>query len=244
MSYAIKHSNKNARAQDSLQLELKEFDEADRSFTAIASVESPDRAGDVISVKGWKLENYRKNPVLLSHHDLYSPPVGKAVRTPWVSGKQLLFRPKFSSTNPQADLLFGLFKEKMLKGFSVGFLPIRFEKIKDKKGSSDRMSFHDPIFYKEQELLEISVVAIPAHQDALAEIRGFVRRGMLAVPEQYLNEDVFTLDDEEVVELEDEQIEIGVSDGEFKKMVKVAVDSALGRLQDDDESVIGGRSLL
>ncbi len=49
------------------------------SLTLQASIESEDRAGDVIRAEGWELDNYRLNPVILwtHRHDLL--PVGKSI---------------------------------------------------------------------------------------------------------------------------------------------------------------------
>ena len=46
----------------------------------VASEESEDRYGYVISVRGWQLANFRKNPVFLFAHDNHIPPVGKVVK--------------------------------------------------------------------------------------------------------------------------------------------------------------------
>ena len=50
-----------------------------KSITFRASIESEDRAGDVIKAEGWELDNYRQNPVVLwaHRHDLL--PIGKSV---------------------------------------------------------------------------------------------------------------------------------------------------------------------
>jgi len=231
MAYAIKHGDKKALAQDSFELELKNFDESDRSFDAVASVESADRAGDIIMVKGWDLTNYMKNPVVLAHHNYYSPPIGISARKPWVVGNKLKFRPKFSSTNPEADILFNLYKEKMLRGFSVGFLPIESEKMKNDKEDPDKPLFQIPTRFIKQELLEVSAVSIPAHQDALAEIKTFVRRGLLDIPARYLDEELFELEKEEII-VDGEPLD--VSPDEFSQMVKSSVKACLGQLEDED----------
>ena len=49
------------------------------SLTLQASIESEDRAGDVIRAEGWELDNYRLNPVILwtHRHDLFAVLLGR-----------------------------------------------------------------------------------------------------------------------------------------------------------------------
>src|SRR4051812_16619520 len=49
-----------------------------RAIDFIISTATPDRYGDTIAVNGWRLENFRKNPVVLWLHNNQQPPVAKA----------------------------------------------------------------------------------------------------------------------------------------------------------------------
>jgi hypothetical protein len=49
-----------------------------RSLDFVISTASVDRYGDTVAVDGWKLTNFRKNPVVLWMHDNTMLPVGKA----------------------------------------------------------------------------------------------------------------------------------------------------------------------
>jgi hypothetical protein len=49
-----------------------------RKVTFIITTGVPDRDRDTLSVDGWKVENYLKNPVVLWAHNYRSLPVGKA----------------------------------------------------------------------------------------------------------------------------------------------------------------------
>jgi hypothetical protein len=73
--------------------------------------------------------------------------------------------------NPIARIAYGLYKGAFLNAVSVGFVPIRWE-----DGASSAASGSAGVTpsstcrrkYLEQELLEVSAVAIPANPDALA----------------------------------------------------------------------------
>ena len=89
--------------------EIKDVDEEERSLVAYASTEVVDRDGEILKASGARLENYRKNPVVLWAHGRYQLPIGKAL---WikVDDNGLLFKPQFARTN-FADEVFYLFRE-------------------------------------------------------------------------------------------------------------------------------------
>jgi len=144
--------------------ELKAFSDEGRSFTAIASTESKDREGDILKANGWKLKNFRKNPVLLWAHDASGLPIGKAVNIDISDGK-MFFDAKFATQemNPLAEQVWQMFKAGFLRAFSVRFDPITWEDAPPEAGKSARVGR----IYKSQELLEISAVNIPANAEAL-----------------------------------------------------------------------------
>ena len=55
----FKHDGKQVYGSDFGSV-VKGVDSSNRTLTMIASDESVDRDGDIISVKGWQLENYQK----------------------------------------------------------------------------------------------------------------------------------------------------------------------------------------
>ncbi len=147
--------------------DIKEINEEDHSFWAIASTETPDRSNDVIEAAGWELENFKANPVVPWAHDYYSPPVGKAVDIK-IEGGKLFFKVQFAVEEYEfAATIFKLYKGGYLKAFSVGFIPKAHEAIRsepDDDGYQRLLGFR----FKRQELLEISAVPVPANPEALA----------------------------------------------------------------------------
>ena len=143
---------------------------ATRRITAIASTEALDRSGDSISVSGWQLENYRKNPVVLSGHDPLRP-VGRATRV-WVESGALRCIIEFpeKGSNPRSDAVWRDVEQRILNGISVGFLAIEGTPLKNGWR------------YTAVELLELSIVSIPANAQCLITRREEIQsRGAPAV---------------------------------------------------------------
>jgi phage head maturation protease len=138
----------------------------------IASTATLDRYHEVIEPNGWRLDAYRRNPVFQNAHNygdiLFT--LGKALVTEVraVGERQALCqRIEFATeVNPVARIAYGLYKGGFLNAVSVGFIPLRWE---DGGNGTDSKGTAAPRRrYVEQELLEVSAVAIPANPDALA----------------------------------------------------------------------------
>ena len=138
-----------------------------RTFSFVFSDESVDRYGDVIHARGWDLKNFNANPIALFGHDASTVEnvVGRA-RNVRVSGSQLVGDIEFmgADVNPAAEVVYQMVKGGFLKTVSVGFAPIEWEPTKDKSRPGG-------IDFKRQELLEISVVPIPANPNALHQAK-------------------------------------------------------------------------
>lgn len=120
----------------------------------VGSDDSVDRYGDKINPKGWDLENFKKNPVIMLNHDYHQFPIGKATN---VKRKEnsLVFDIQFSKTLALAKDAFNLVKEGIMKAWSVGFL------VKEWAKSGGEYTID------KMELLELSLVGIPANPNAL-----------------------------------------------------------------------------
>lgn len=132
----------------------------ERILSIIASTNRRDRDGDVIDQEGWKLDNYRKNPIVLWAHNYRQPAIGKCLELQQTT-TQLQATLEFADT-PFALEVLKLYRSRMQTSFSVHFLPIRWTQIME-GGQVKGLHFH------EQELLEISAVPLPANPDALAK---------------------------------------------------------------------------
>jgi Caudovirus prohead serine protease len=141
----------------------------------IASTATLDRYDEVIEPAGWRLESYRRNPVFQNAHN-YGDIIftlGRALLTEVRSvgaGQALCQRIQFATeVNPVARIAYGLYKGGFLNAVSVGFIPLRWEDGNRTNATDGTNGTASPRRrYLEQELLEVSAVAIPANPDALA----------------------------------------------------------------------------
>ncbi len=127
-----------------------------------SSDETIDRYCELISVSGWRLENYRKNPVVQNAHSCgsVSDTIGKAIITE-VRGDHLFQRISFAvEENPMAKVAYQLYRGGFLNAVSVGFIPLRWE-----NGNKD-LGYRRK--YLEQDLIEVSAVSIPANPNAIS----------------------------------------------------------------------------
>ncbi|MBA4219944.1 MAG: phage major capsid protein [Methylobacterium sp.] len=120
-----------------------------------------DRYGDVIEASGWVLTWFKQNPIALFSHSA-SFPIGRweDVR---VEGGKLLARLALAAagTSARIDELRSLVEQGILRAVSVGFRPIEWDPIDPKQPYGGQL-------YKKQELLECSLVSVPANPAALA----------------------------------------------------------------------------
>lgn len=134
----------------------------------ILSDETVDRYGDVIMASGWDLTNFKKNPIALFNHD--SDEVIGVWENVRVEGKRLIGKLKLAAegTSPTVDKVRRLVQQGILRAVSVGFNPTQYEPL-DAKADP----FWGPFRYLKQELLETSVVSVPANPGATQlSIRG------------------------------------------------------------------------
>lgn len=166
----------------------------------IGSDGSVDRHGDSINPKGWVLDNFQKNPVILLNHDYGGLPIGKATNVKRKDGA-LTFDIKFSKTYELAKTAYSLLKEGILNAWSVGFIPLEWGKA----GGEFTIN--------KMELLELSLVTVPANPNALTP------RQLKSI--EALNKSVTVAPDAEkkavsepvVAPLEEKTPESGVEDG-------------------------------
>lgn len=149
---------------------------SDGQYEFVASDETPDRYGDIVRASGWELANYKRNPIVLFQHQS-SNPVGIATKV-WVESKALMIRIKLAAegTSPFIDTLRKLLDQKIVRAVSVGFLPTKAPNyLKDAKTEAIT-----GLEFNGQELLENSIVSVPANPAALALAKS------LHIPEQHL----------------------------------------------------------
>jgi len=125
----------------------------DGKMIAIASDDSIDRMGDSLEIDRWELKNFKKNPILLAGHQNFPEYVVGVAKNIKTEGNKLIFEPIFHGITELSKNLEKMVTEGFIKAWSVGFIPNALME-KDNKNARN-------------ELLEISLVAVPANANAL-----------------------------------------------------------------------------
>jgi len=147
-----------------LQAEITKAD--DGSFIAVASTNSVDRHGEIVDNNGWDLKAFKKNPVILWGHDHTEPAIGVSKRT-WVEGSgkkaRLMITPVLHDVTERARAVKALIEMGVIKTLSVGFKPLESP---------------DGVTFTKNELLEVSMVNVPANADAqMLAYKGLKKEG-------------------------------------------------------------------
>lgn len=145
-----------------------------RALRFCISTGAVDREQDCVAVGGWDLRQYQRNPVVLWGHDASRLPIGRAFDVA-VEGDALMASVEFiPDTTPEAgafaDAVYRLAKQGFLGATSVGFRPLKWEYTTDKDRGADE--WFPGIDFTEQELVEFSIVTVPANPEALIEEPG------------------------------------------------------------------------
>ena len=180
--YIVKRQEQTAEAEPS-------------KVSFVASTATPDRYGDIVNQSGWSLDAYRRNPIVLLNHDSSQLPIARGKVE--VKNDQLVIDVEFDMDDPRAAEVARKTQKGFMNAVSVGFQPLqsalRAELPKDSPyyGKNGQ-------FFKSAELLEVSIVTIPANGEAtmitqkefnefkssmLHEIRNMIRSELLTLPE-------------------------------------------------------------
>jgi HK97 family phage prohead protease/HK97 family phage major capsid protein len=120
---------------------------------------SVDRMGDVLEPEGWQLDHFRSNPIALFGHK-GDFPIGKwrdvGVRDGRLTGRLELME----AVSERLREVHAAVKAGVLRAVSVGFHPLEVEPLKDSKSGGYR--------FLKSELVECSLVSVPANPNALA----------------------------------------------------------------------------
>jgi len=153
-------------------------------FIVLTRQKEPNRHGNIVQItdgengRGLVLDHYRTNPVVLFDHGMnMTLPIGTSegpdgklsVR---LTKNRAMARAYFSQSLPEAATIYALIDEGILRTASVQFLPKRARKLSIKQRqdfADDEVSMSDGggLDYTESDLLEWSVVSIPADPGAV-----------------------------------------------------------------------------
>ena len=162
----------------------------------VASDETLDRHGEVVSMDSWDLKNYKKNPVLLVNHDYkVQNIVGVAKGLKKNDQNQLVFEPTFHGLTQLSQEVEAMVKGGVLNTVSVGFIP----NYPKKEGQ--------PV---KNELIEISFVPVPANPSA-ERIKSFLNPELDEATQNKIKE-FAEADTEEEEEIDEEEVETGLGE--------------------------------
>lgn len=161
--------------------EVKNLDDDKKRATSVISTASVDRDSEIILPEAFArtLGDFMKNPVFMWGHQWFGAPdkvLGRVV--------DVAMRPKGieatfeydTDINPTADLVWKQVKKGTLRGFSIGFIPVKW--VSRWSDSDEINNLPDELadqlknreiraVYQDIELLEVSQVPIPSNRDAV-----------------------------------------------------------------------------
>lgn len=170
----FKHVVRGTTSTTGVSGQSKEFRDNKKLYIAgMANANIVDRMDERVDPRGLDATDYIKNMQLLAHHS-YCSPVGQVEEldiredgvhfTAWVGDPE-----KAPLTDMQKEIR-SLIAQGILKTVSIGFIP---KKIRA-GAYDDKGNIVEPWVIEEWELLELSVVAIPANQDSIFEMKGLL----------------------------------------------------------------------
>ncbi len=138
----------------------------------IVTTKDRDRDDDRLMPEGADLTAFRKNPALLWGHDYSELPIGTVERISAEADQGLRARWRWLEGDARAERVKNAWRQGVVRAASVGFIPRREEP--NEFGGRDVIAW---------ELLEISLVAIPANPFATRVLKNL---GLLADPREDL----------------------------------------------------------
>lgn len=158
------------------------IDETTRTIRHVISTAALDRRNRIVAVEGWDLGNFRRNPIVFADHD-YSMErvIGRGIDTK-VEGAALVSTTEFAAEG-MGNVAFRLVQAGLVRSWSVGWQGLEshnFGSVKKCQACADAIEAgHEfGVHYTQQELLEYSLVTIPANPEAIMGLQaaGLVRR--------------------------------------------------------------------
>ncbi len=131
-----------------------------------ASTATPDRYQDIIDQASWRLDNYRMNPVVMLDHDYRVEKVVGRGEVAIVDGALDLV-PTWDLESPHGPMVAGMVDRGTVSAVSVGFLPGKSVPRASLPKEDPRCGERGWVYF-DCDLLEVSVVAVPANPEALA----------------------------------------------------------------------------
>lgn len=190
MAHCLSESPSSIVALDSDDLEPPVIDSSKMTARFVITTSARDRHGDIVIPRGCvnHLKNYSRNPRVFFGHKTEELPIASARDcdgnlTLEIFDDKIYSTAYFHGETRESEIVFRLIARKELQASSIGFLPIRAsivledesddlvdletgEEILDFRGN--KSSNVPALRFLEWDMIEWSVVPIPANQEALA----------------------------------------------------------------------------
>lgn len=133
-----------------------------RTVRFVAATEKRANDGGVIEVRGWQLDRYLGNPIVLWAHDSKEPPIGKATKVERTADG-LVIDVEFPTADvyPRGDTFYKLIREGFIRSCSVGF-----RVLEERDPTSQERAAGTRWVATKTELLELSIVPVGSDQGA------------------------------------------------------------------------------
>ena len=160
------------------------YDTVRSCLRIVASSPEPDADGEVVTPSTLRLDNYRRNPVVLWAHDQKTFPIAKCEDpagnfTCYVDDLGRLIQDWYFADTTEARYVESLYRQGVLRGASVGFVPDGYKILSAEKAAQIFGVRKQLRIVTGGELRETSAVPVPSCPGALAF--GWIDRA--AVPE-------------------------------------------------------------
>jgi HK97 family phage prohead protease len=150
----------NLQLRDGYEYEKEEgYEEKENDiYTFVVSTPEVDRYGTIIVPSGIDYQAYLNNPIVLAQHDSDEWPIGRCLGFA-MNGENLEATIQIECITEEGKKLNKLINAGFVKAVSVGIIPNEYE---DKTIDGQKVTI-----YTKSELVEFSVVSVPANRQAL-----------------------------------------------------------------------------
>ncbi len=141
-----------------------------RVISGYANTRSLDRVNEIVEPGAFRgtLKQWMKNPVILADHwPSVSNVVGRATEAT-IDDKGFFIKAEIAKGPEQAEIVWSLVQQKMLKAFSIGYRILKDEMVDAVQAGKEVAGRVRKIL--KLELYEVSIVAIPANRESLFSI--------------------------------------------------------------------------
>ena len=136
--------------------------EGEDTHQMVIAARERSRNGDELNLRGVDFKNYLKNPVVLWSHDSFGGiPIGKTLEIDHDDKGRIVADFQFNSEDEFAARVENAWNGGFIRAASIRFMPTKVVEMLDEQGRVDRLRI------EESDLLEWSLVPIPADPDAV-----------------------------------------------------------------------------